>query len=289
MDTKLYFSSWLWYIPSIALILFSAISSLFIFKDDNIISKINRFYYSVCMLAYVLIVKNINLVSISSSSFLGIRPKFCSIITFTIIYFLIILLIDNIIISGYSFKEFGILGAKFIRDDTKATVIEQDEYIFSLENGFSALQDTFNYMETFFSEQQTKDDIKNSKFDYTLNLHDIIEHYYRKELLSVNIDFTIYDSSDIKSTIIGICNKYTLSNKNMHKLKSGLSNNSNSCCYINNTSFNIYIVPQKSSHLNNPFNNIFIEIKSFKKLNVYDKYILSCIFKQYELYLFSLS
>lgn len=282
VDTRKYFSSWLYFLIPAALIIYSI--CIAVIADVKWILKIKRIYYSLCTLLYIFMLKHINVIGICPKDGLfDISNKAWSIIIFTLIFFVSSIIIDNWIISGYVFKELGFLGTKFIREESKTVVAEQEGYTYSLENGITAMFETITEIRKLFENEDIMSEIKSNKFDFILRLSEVIEVYYKHRKLSVDINCETYVNSDIDSIVEDIVASNQLSLYKKIKLKKVL--NKKDFIYLENKTYNLMLVTEKSLVFNKTNDIILVKIRSIKEINLYDRYIIVDIVKYFEIYL----
>lgn|GEM_PF-2962519 len=281
IDTTNYFKSWWYFTIPATFILYSIIIA--IFAEIEWVYKVKRIYYSISTLVYIVMLKNINLIGIAGEKgLLGTSSKVWAIIVFTIIFFLTSIIIDNWIISGYAFKEFGFFGAKFIRDEAKTTVVEQEDYIHSLENGITGIFEVIDDIKTLFKNEDIIEEIKSDRFDFTEKFTEIAHSYYKYRKLGADIDSEIYKISDIDRITKELKDFHQLSFNKGIQIKQTLKNSET--IYIEKKDYNILVVSTKSNILGED-DNLLIKIKSSKDINLYDRYILINILFYFELYL----
>lgn len=186
-----------YYIPGVIFFIYSLV--IFI-KMTNLSLEIRlrKIYYSLCILTYTWIIATFDLQFISSKGYLGISPKAWSIASFTIFYYIMLFLIENLILSNSSFKEFGFFGTKFIKSEQIATVTNQAEYINSLELGIEAVNKTVHFMSEYISNPTTTQQLNSGIYDYNDNFKVIMKYFFKERNLNCKID--IY--TDVNKNVI---------------------------------------------------------------------------------------
>lgn len=281
IDTTTYFNLRIYWLIPILLLTYSV--CITIFTDIEWVFKMKRIYYSICTLFYIFMLKNINLIGISvEKGLFGTSNKVWSIIVFTIIFFLTSIIIDNWIISGYVFKEFGFFGAKFIKDETKITVVEQEDYIHSLENGIKGEFDVIDDVKKLFADGEVIGDIRTDNFDLIERFSEILRLYYKHRKVSVDVECQVYLRDNIDNIVDELIDDNQLQLYKKHQIKRTL--NKNETLYIENKKQNLLLVTTKSSVLNDE-SNLLIKVKSIKDINLYDRHIIVNILFYFELYL----
>lgn len=281
VDTTNYFKSWWYFCIPAALILYSI--AIAVFTEIEWVYKVKRIYYSISIFVYVIMLKNVNLIGIAGEKgLLGTSNKVWAIIVFTIIFFLVSIIIDNWIISGYAFKEFGFFGAKFIRDEANTTVLEQGDYIYSLENGITGSFQVVDDIKTIFKSEEVIEEIKSDKFDLAARFTGILSAYYKHRKLDADIDIQVYGANDIDQIRKDLKDANQLSFKDEIHVKGVLKNKET--IYIEKKDYNLLLMSTESSILGNG-DNLFIRIKSSKEINLYDRYIVINMLFYFELYL----
>lgn len=177
----------LYYIPGIVFLVY-AIVILIKMTNLSLEIRMRKVYYSLCILVYTFIVTTCDLQFVSSKGYLGIAPEAWSIASFTIFYYIMLFLVENLILSNSSFKEFGFFGTKFIKSEQIATVTNQAEYINSLELGIEAVNRTVHFMSEYISNPATSHQLNNGIYDYNDNFKVIMKYFFKERNLNCKID-----------------------------------------------------------------------------------------------------
>lgn len=278
ITTTDFFSPWTYYILPIALILYAIIIA---WKTDfDFMAKIKRLYYSVMIFALVIILKCVNLIGIGKEGLWGTTPKAWSVILFVIIYTIAIVLIDNYVISGYVFKEFGFFGTKFIKDDATETVKSQMGYINSLESSIKAQYEMIERIKTD-TERLAED-----KLDFNVQIGKIITDFYTCKNIDVQVETYNFDKGNYDAVIEKLTKQHDLDPAQIRELESRLQKNLFYYLKGRGTDFNLFHFIITSEF--RPELEIGIAIKLNGKYNLKDQYILTNLIYFYELCLVKL-
>lgn len=267
-STLEFFASSYYYIIPIVLILYAIGVAIFI--EYELISKVKRIYYSVFILMYVAILKCVNLTGLCEKGLWGLSAKTWSVIVFSILALIAAILIDNYIISGYVFKEFGLLGAKFIKEETKQTVIEQGNYILSLEAGIQASFYTIDDIKALMKETNTIIKVRNRTFNFLDEVKKVLYLFYGYRNLDVNITVKLYDNSNMNSIINDLTQQHGLKKKERSEVQNCLTEEIS--FYLNREKNNYFLITTKTNEY--PGKKIMLGIKSPKEINLNDQYII---------------
>ncbi len=279
---KNYFKSdWLYLIP-IVLLVYSLI--MWIFGDNELQTNIKRIYYTFFLFLYLMFMKHVDVTKWCNSGPFGISPAIWSILLSLLVAFLIALIIDNFIISGYVFTEFGIFGAKFIKEETKRTVDVQHWYLLNLEKCLEALYDIFFYMYTLFNDPQIVAEIKEGTFDYPLHFTKILNNYYllKSEFVHLNVKFYKTDKVGIKAITEDFAMRNRLNLMEKLQFKAFINNQYGGSKYYKLNNEKIFIITAKVKHSKED-EMLMITIRSEKEINVYDLYPILSFLNYFEL------
>jgi len=238
--------------------------------------RMRKIYYSLCILVYTWIVASFDLQFISTNGYLGVSPKAWSIASFTIFYFILLFLVENLILSNSSFKEFGFLGTKFIKSEQIATVTSQAEYINSLELGIEAVNKTVQFMTEYISKPSTAHQLTNGIYDYNDNFKIIMKYFFKKRNLNCKIEiYTDVNKNNIfklGGILEGLSNR---AEKKIHKRVKEMQ-----YTYIKrDEKDNVLVIPITNNISNCTF---AVVIRSREEINEKDSYIVRNLLTTYE-------
>ncbi|QUH21801.1 hypothetical protein [Alkaliphilus sp. B6464] len=243
------------------------------FGNDERKTNIKKIHYSLFVFAYLFFIRYEDVSTWCESGPMGITAPVWSYLLSILVTLLIAIAIDNFIISGYVFKEFGIFGAKFIRDATQQTVIQQNGYMLSLEKNLEALYSVLFKINELFSNPNIVGQVRNGRFNFSKHFRGILKHYYdfKDENVKIDVQFFRQDADNIKNIIEGYNIKYNLGFKDKRDLKNCLSNNDGANWYLDSKEYKVYVITTKVKH-NNSNQLLLISIKSLDEINIYDMY-----------------
>ena len=200
---KFLYNDWIFLIP-IALIIYS-VRIWYKAKGETDKEKITvkRIYYSISIIIFLIVIRNENIYLWCKDGPMNINSDVWSHIVAMIIFLLIAISIDYFIISGYVFKELGIFGAKFIKEDTKEIVKENTKYHLALIKTINSLCDVPEYISKYFKN--------------------ILLFFYDIKDIDVDIDVYFYEHKDSESII----KKYE--NQHIEKITSNHKKNMKKC------------------------------------------------------------
>ena len=283
MDTTTYFRSWWFWIPSIALLVYSLVSCLENKRSEKV--PIIRIYYSSVVIFYTFILKHINLFEISGDKgLLSLSKGAWSVTFFTIVYLTISILIEKLIISGQVIGSLSLFGSSaiFKDEDKENSLALIRENIISLEMGIESITKTYKYMVEYLRLDSVIAEINESTFEYDSTLATIVNKYYKyKGQVAIAKVFN-YSESEASEYIKEILNnelrEYAISNGHKILIKNEIKKD---CIYqLFRDKDNILFIPAKSHILNEL---ILIVIKSSEDINLNDVQILNQILFVFEL------
>lgn len=263
------------YIPGIVFLIYSII---IFFEMTNLSFEIRmrKIYYSLCILVYTWIVTTVDLQYVSSKGYLGLSPKAWSIASFTIFYYVILFLVENLILSNSSFKEFGFFGTKFIKSEQIATVTNQAEYINSLELGIEAVNKTVHFISEYISNPTTSRQLNSGIYDYNDNFKEIMKYFFKERNLNCTIEiYTDVNKSNLFHSggiLEGLSSR---TQKEIHKRVQEMQ-----YTYIKvSEKDNVLVIPITNNISNCTF---AVVIRSHEEINEKDTYIVRNLLTTYE-------
>lgn len=288
MDTTVYFRSWWFWIPAIALVAYSLFSCLEAKRSKKAIAI--RLYYSGVITFYTFILKQINLFGISGDKgLLSLSRGAWSITFFTIAYLVISVLIEKLVISGEVIGSLSLFGssASFKDSNRENSLSMIKENITSLEMGIESITKTYKYMTDYLKSESVIDEINEGIFDYDLTLSIIVNRYYKYRGQGVIGRVFSYEESEAKEEIKDILDnelrEYAISAP--HKILIRNEIKKEYIYQLFREKDNILFIPAKSHILNQL---TLVVIKSTEDINLNDVQILNQILFVFELSLVQL-
>lgn len=288
MDTTAYFKSWWFWIPAIALLVYSLFSFMETKKSKKVL--LIRMYYSVVIVFYTFVLKNINLFGIAEEKgLLSLSQGAWSVTFFTIVYLMMSVLIEKLIISGEVIGSLSLFGSSAIfKDDNKENSLSMiRENIISLEMGIESITKTYKYMVEYLRSQSVIEEINEAAFEYDSTLAIIINKYYKYKGQGAIARVFSYSESDSGEDIKDILNnelrEYAISTA--HKILIKKEINKEYIYQLFREKDNILFIPTKSHILNEL---VLIVVKSNEDINLNDVQILNQILFVFELSLVQL-
>ena len=283
-DLKFLYSNWVFLFPAI-LTVFTIL--IWIFGSDRFLINIKRLFYCLYILGYLIFIRQVDVTGWCNEGPFHISSHISSLFLSMIVAFLIAMAVDNFIISGFIFKEFGIFGAKFVKEDkeTQKAVIQYDDYSMVLEKSLESLYYTLDKIHKFFFDQQIIDSIKDHTFDYTKHFTDFLMDYYEYKSEKVYIHVQLYDTTPevINKLVNAYTIKYDLRLYNRNILKKCLSNHQyGTSRYFGIGKTKLFIITANIRH-SKENEMLLISIESRKEINIYDFYPILCCLNDFEI------
>ncbi len=281
LSTVDFFSSNYFFILPIIFLFYSIFIA--IFSDFDRTSKVKRIYYSTMCIVFVIILRNVNLVGLCDKGLWGLTAQTWSVVVFSIMALIFTIFIDNYIISGYVFKEFGFLGTKFIKEETTETVKIQGDYICSLEKGIQSSYDCIDY----FKERIVNANIKSNltgKFNFVNEFEILLVKYFEMKNIEVKVDVSTYTNNQINLLVNKISQEFNLSRREISELKFRLEKDIS--YYFKRKDYEVYHLVATSEFF--PDKNISILIKYYSVCNLFDQYIIKNLLYYFEIELLRL-
>lgn len=275
------YSNWVFTIPA-SLLIFSIL--MCIFSSDDFQTKIKRLYYTIFIFGYLIFIRYEDVTVWCKNGYFNLSSNVWSILFSMLVVLIIAMVIDNFIISGYVFKEFGLFGAKFIREETKQAVKEQDGYTMLLEKSYESLYYTLGQINQLFQEDKLIESLHNKTFSYTKQFTEVLKCYYEDIHQNVFVHVQIYNKhpDSVKKLISALDRKYHLTLTDRHKLHKCLScDDLGASHYFDLGYTKIFVITAKPS-LCSINEMLFISIESKKEINIYDFYPILCFLNYFE-------
>ncbi|MBH1941041.1 hypothetical protein I5677_09070 [Mobilitalea sibirica] len=240
-------------------------------EDENI-TIIKRYYYTIIVLIYIIIIKFCDVPAWCSTGMFGITGEVWSYIILMIVTLLLAVILDSFIISGYVFKEFGFFGARFIRDVTQKTVELQKKYVLSLEGSLKTVYAIPKNIHDYFSDPDIRKKVLKGSFDFPKEFKKILKCYYGMKNIDADVDVFFYNISneEIDKIVEDCTGVYSLKWSERKILKERLHNTNGIRWYIDKKDYSVYLITIKYGPA--PEVMLMISIKSFNEANLLDSY-----------------
>lgn len=281
--TELFSSPLLYLIPGILLVYAILVA---IFSEQEWEAKIKRIYYAAMFLLLGFIIQAYDFNALAETGLWGMTSEAWSIVLFSIIWFIVTLILDSFIISGFVFKEIGIFGTRFIKEETKQMVKQQGDYILFLEAGIQALDKIIEYMKEKLADKSVKDVLRKKSFDFLEEYEKFLVQFFNYRNLETLVEVQAFDSDNYENLVSKIADTYNLKKSDIEEFYFSLEHNLR--YYTQNEHYEILHVVANSKLVKNQSISITVRYKK-DECNLNDQIFIKTILQHFELLLIELT
>ncbi|HWT76212.1 MAG TPA: hypothetical protein VN258_16050 [Mobilitalea sp.] len=244
--------------------------------------NIKRFYYTFFILLYIIFIKTVDISKWCGEGPWKIRSDIWSNIVVLIAAVITAIIIENLIITGFAFKELGLFGTKFIKDESQNYLIDQRNYVYQLEYSLESLYEVSFKIRDMFLKKANITDLKSNKSSFCKAFKEILEFYYelKSENVVIHIRFYKQDENDINEIVEKLMSKNILKRREKVELKNDLINNGKTSNYFSNETSNILVMTENVMHCDE---RLLITIQSKDDIMMHDIYPIISFLNTFEL------